>query len=303
MTLRHLRIFVAVCHYGSITKAAQALHIAQPSVSLAIRELEAYYHLHLFDRISRRLYLTQEGERFLSYASHINELFTEMEQTIQQELTHKELRLGCSVTIANSLLCECLHAFQQQVPSCHPQVLIENSSILEEKILNGELDLALSEGLPSKAQIQKTTFFHDELAVICANEHAFAKQGSCQLEELLQQPLLLREKGSGTREIVDAILRTHNCIAHPLWESASTKALVRGVQHNFGLSILPYLMIKDSIHHHEVSRVMLQDISLQRDYYIIYHDHKYRSPLMQRFIDICCQLPKQLPALAKAKRT
>lgn len=77
MTLRHLRIFVAVCTWGSITRAAEKLHMAQPSVSLAIRELEEYYQLQLFDRISRKLYLTGDGERFLKYASHITSLFDE----------------------------------------------------------------------------------------------------------------------------------------------------------------------------------------------------------------------------------
>ena len=81
MTLRHLRIFVAVCTWGSITRAAEKLHMAQPSVSLAIRELEEYYQLQLFDRISRKLYLTDDGERFLKYASHITSLFDEMENS------------------------------------------------------------------------------------------------------------------------------------------------------------------------------------------------------------------------------
>ena len=74
MTLRHLRIFAAVCRCGSVTKAAAMLHIAQPSVSLAIRELEEYYQITLFDRISRKLYITEQGERLLKYATHITSL-------------------------------------------------------------------------------------------------------------------------------------------------------------------------------------------------------------------------------------
>lgn len=83
MTIRHMKIFVAVCRQGSVTGAAQALYLAQPSVSLAIRELEEYYGVRLFDRISRRMQLTQEGRQMFSYASHIVSLFDEMEQSIK----------------------------------------------------------------------------------------------------------------------------------------------------------------------------------------------------------------------------
>ena len=116
MTLRHLRIFVAVCKWKSITKAAEKLHIAQPSVSLAIKELENYYNLQLFDRISRKLFLTTEGERFLTYASHIISLFDEMEEGIQHWDDMGQLLIGSSITIANSLLCECLLHYKQLYP-------------------------------------------------------------------------------------------------------------------------------------------------------------------------------------------
>ena len=112
MTLRHLRIFVAVCTWGSVTKAAEKLHIAQPSVSLAIRELEEHYHLHLFDRISRKLYLTDDGQRFLTYATHITSLFDEMEKGMKQGNGIERISIGSSITIANSLLCECLHQYE-----------------------------------------------------------------------------------------------------------------------------------------------------------------------------------------------
>ena len=83
MTLRHMRIFVAVCDHGGVTKAAEALYMAQPSVSLAIRELEEYYGVRLFDRIGRRLNITEAGQQFLSYGSHIVALFDDMEKGLR----------------------------------------------------------------------------------------------------------------------------------------------------------------------------------------------------------------------------
>ena len=104
MTLRHLRIFVTVCETGSMTAAAQILYIAQPAISLAVSEMEEHYKVRLFDRISRRLYLTDSGRQALEYARHIIALFDEMEQGVRGGQAAKELRIGTSITIGSCLL-------------------------------------------------------------------------------------------------------------------------------------------------------------------------------------------------------
>lgn len=288
MTLRHLRIFVAVCKWKSITKAAEKLHVAQPSVSLAIKELENYYNLQLFDRISRKLFLTTEGERFLTYASHIISLFDEMEEGIQHWDDMGQLMIGSSITIANSLLCECLLHYKQLYPKRKTKVLIENSQILETAVIENKIDIALMEGIPTHTQLKTIPFFQDELAIICANDHKLAKQPFVTLEDIAEEEFLLREEGSGTRDIVDSIMKVHNLQIHPIWESASTRALVKGVQHGFGISILPYQMVKDELNNKLVTRLMLKDISLERKYYIIYHVNKHLHSGLLDFIK-CCQ--------------
>ena len=229
MTLRHLRIFVAVCTWGSITRAAEKLHMAQPSVSLAIRELEEYYQLQLFDRISRKLYLTGDGERFLKYASHITSLFDEMENSMEH-------------------------------------------------------------------WSEKLSFFKDELAVICAREHPLAEKQKLCLQDIAQEPFLLREKGSGTREILDSIMKVHDIQLHPIWESASTRALVKGVQFGFGISILPYQMVKAELEAGIVTRLYLSDVSFQRDYYIIYHANKHLHAGLMDFIATCRRVCAKIQA-------
>ena len=104
MTLRHLRIFTAVCETGSMTAASERLFIAQPSISLAISEMEEYYGVKLFDRISRKLYLTDSGRRALQYARHIIDLMDEMEQGMKNADTVGRRRVGTSITIGSYLL-------------------------------------------------------------------------------------------------------------------------------------------------------------------------------------------------------
>ena len=105
MTLRHMKIFVAVNQQKSITRASNSLHLAQPSVSLAIKELEEYYHIRLFDRLSRRIYPTENGYRFYEYALHIVSLFSEMENKIPAWDANAPLHIGSSITLGTCRHC------------------------------------------------------------------------------------------------------------------------------------------------------------------------------------------------------
>ena len=116
MTLRHMKIFVAVYQQKSITLASNSLHLAQPSVSLAIKELEEYYHIRLFDRLSRRIYPTENGHRFYEYALHIVSLFSEMENKIPAWDANAPLHIGSSSTLGTCLLPSLVKTYQEQHP-------------------------------------------------------------------------------------------------------------------------------------------------------------------------------------------
>ena len=135
MTLRHLRIFVTVCETGSMTAAAQILYIAQPAISLAVSEMEEHYKVRLFDRISRRLYLTDSGRQALEYARHIIALFDEMEQGVGGGQAAKELRIGTSITIGSCLLPGYIRELKERFPSLTVQAAVGNSEAIEQKLL------------------------------------------------------------------------------------------------------------------------------------------------------------------------
>lgn len=116
MTLRHLKIFVTVCETNSVTKAGEKLYIAQPSISLAISELESYYGIKLFDRIGKRLQITEAGKNFLQYAAHIVGLFEEMESKVRNFDTIGVLRVGASIAIGNFLLPKYVVEFKKKPP-------------------------------------------------------------------------------------------------------------------------------------------------------------------------------------------
>ena len=145
MNLRLLRIFVAVCKEGSMTKAGQKLFIAQPTVSLAISKLERYYGVTLFDRLSKRLYLTDTGRELLSYAQHILLMFDEMESRAKNRNNSGTLHIGSSVTIGNCLLPGLLKILAENRPGVAVKVQIDNSERIEQAVLDNHVDLGLIE--------------------------------------------------------------------------------------------------------------------------------------------------------------
>ncbi len=147
MTLRHMKIFVAVYQQKSITLASNSLHLAQPSVSLAIKELEEYYHVRLFDRLSRRIYPTENGHRFYEYALHIVSLFSEMENKIPAWDANAPLHIGSSITLGTCLLPSLVKAYQEQRPEIKIYVTVKNTGTIEQAVIDNQLDFALVEAL------------------------------------------------------------------------------------------------------------------------------------------------------------
>ena len=287
MTLRHIKIFVAVCETGSATAAGEKLFIAQPSISLAISELEDYCGVKLFDRLSKRLYITEAGKHFLEYASHIVKIFEEMETEIRNFDTQGIIRIGASITIGNYLLPKYVEKFKRLHPNMEVQAIIANSDTIEENLMKNNIDLALIEGIIHSPYLKSIHFKEDELVLICGLSHPLAVRDEIELEDIKNEDLLLREKGSAGREICDGLFATNGIEINILWESTSTQAIVRAVISGLGLSILPYLLVKDSIERGEVKVIKIKDVSLKRSFSIIYHKNKFLTNSAKDFMDIC----------------
>ena len=287
MTLRHLRIFVAVCDHKTITKASEALYIAQPSVSLAISELEEYYGVRLFDRISRKLYLTKAGEQVLGYARHITSLFDQMEKSVKNPEASGVIRVGASVTIGTCLLPVYAKKFEETFAHLSLSATVENSNILEKMVLANQLDLALVEGVPHSDQLIVSPFLDDELVAVCGADNPLGRREEVSAEELIQKPLILREVGSGTRQLFENAMMLHNLSVKPHWECISTQAIVNAVMMNVGISVLPARLVSKEIKEGKLLKIPAKDLQLKRKFSIIYHKNKYLSTALHSFIEIC----------------
>lgn len=287
MTLRHMQIFTAVCDCKSATAAAEKLGVAQPAVSLAIKELEDHYGVRLFDRISHKLLITVEGKELLRFARQILSLFDAAECDVKDWDSFGMLRVGSSITIGTCLMPEYVRRFRSAHPKITVRVTVDNSAVIEKKILENQLDFALIEGIVHSDQIVFSKFMEDELAVICGADSAFSGRAELSLQELPGLPFLLREKGSGTRELFDSTMMIHNISIEPIWESISTQAIIKAVAAGHGLSVLPYRLVKPDLENRTVKQLQLEGIRFRRAFYMIYHKNKFLTKSAQEFIELC----------------
>ena len=286
MTLRYMKIFVSVYEHNSITKAADVLHLAQPSVSLAIKEMEEYYGTRFFERIGRHISPTGAGNELYRYALHIIELFDEMEQKIKDWDHCGTLRIGASITIGTHILPLMLKQYQEIYPMLKITVIIKQSAAIEQLVLENKIDIALIENQPEYADIMAIPFTTDHLCAIVPVTHPLADKKWVTLEEVSAYPFLMREKGSAGREILDAGFELKNITVHPVWESTSTQAIVKAVSVGLGVAVLPYLLVKKDMEENHVCLLPFKK-PLKRNLNVIYYKRKYFTEQMKSFIDLC----------------
>jgi len=287
MTLRDLRIFVAVCDCGSVTAASRKLSISQPSVSAAVKDIETEFEVKLFDRISRKLFLTETGRQLLGQARYLINQYDRMESGLRNRTLNGVLRVGASITIGDRFLPALVPAFQREHGSVRVKATIDSSDKIESMILENELDLALIETMPRHTRIASSVFMADELAIVCANGHPLAAGGQITPDQISQSDFLLPGKESGTRELFDGTMALHDIRIEPVWESVSTRATIRAVKAGLGLAVLPYWTVQEEIDARAISVLKAPGIELKRNCYIIRHVDKFVSEPIRDFIEIC----------------
>lgn len=292
MTLRHMRIFQKIYETQSVTRAAEALHMTQPAVTRALQELEKYYGLRLFERLNRRLTVTEAGRRMYDYALHLTETFDTMEKSLRDWERQGVLRVGASVSLGCSLLPQLARTFQEEHPGVEVRVRIANGELLRRDLLENRLDLALLEGEENGADLMLTPFAAGEMALIVPPGHPLARAGGATLAQAAAYPLLLRETGSATRRFLDQLLMSRGLAVQPVWESASTQALLSAVREGLGITLVPWALARQTVLRGEAERCPVTDAELIRRRYVAWHPSKYMTGTMRAFVNLCMEQAK-----------
>jgi DNA-binding transcriptional LysR family regulator len=266
----------------SITLAADELNMTQPAVSIAIKELEAFYNTKLFDRIGKKIYLTESGEKLRIYADTIKERFDLSVKDIRDKSNLVTCRIGVNVTIGESHLSDIIKKLNADITGLKLYVTVGNNRTIEEMLANNEIDFAITDTPSETKNLVVTKLYSEELAAVCLP--SFTKKDTVTIKELSEMPLLLREKGSGCSNCIDSLFDNFGCFPEPIVQSISNLTLINLVQSGSGVTILPESLVKNEIVNGSLKRLTVSDGSFTRDYYLIYHNRKYLSEVMRSCI-------------------
>ena len=286
MTLRNLRIFLAVADCGSMSEAAKKMHIAQPSVSGTIGEIEAQYGVRLFERLGRRLYITPTGTQLCDYARHILSMYDAMEQRLKNSDETDMLRVGATVTVGTCVLGDVFQQYMAETENKAPKAVVHNTRVIEQKLLKSELDIGIIEGKISSADLMTQFMMNDPLALVCASDkNPFYDKTSVSIMDLRDIPFILREEGSGTREVFESVMPEINI----QWVCNNSEAILRAVEMGFGMTVISRRLAEARLRAGSLTEIRVSDAEFERQFSVVWHKNKYLTPSMKQFIDVCLQ--------------
>ncbi|AOP46773.1 LysR family transcriptional regulator [Streptomyces lydicus] len=263
-----LELLLAVARLGSLGRAARARGISQPAASSRIRSMERQLGVALVERSPRGSRLTDAGALVTDWARRVVEAAEAFDAGAQALRGRRDsrLRVAASMTIAEYLLPGWLIALRAELPGTAVSLLAGNSSVVAERLLAGEADLGFVEGLAVPAGLDGAVIAHDRLVVVAAPSHPWTRRrGELTADELAATPLILRERGSGTRQVLDAALAAHGGLAEPLLELASTTAVKAAVVSEAAPSVLSELAVGEELGARRLVEIPVRGLRLGRE--------------------------------------
>ena len=288
MTIRHFRIFAAVASCESITKAAERLYVTQPTVSVAIREMEEHYGTRFFERIRQRLRITEEGRAMLSHVLHLLEQYDEMEKMFRNPDSQGLLRVGTSANVGSGYMAELTAVFLRRYPGMQIKVRVSSADSLEKLLMDNQLDLAVASGAFHSPSIRLKLLFSEPYMAVCAPGHELAGK-TVFLREFMGYPLLFREERSGAYEVFQAAVAQAGGLVEPVWESSSQEALLEAARNGLGLTILPLRLAQEEEKKGRLACITIRDFAFRSPVYLACHQHKFISPGMKKFMDFAVE--------------
>ena len=276
MTLRHFRIFQAVCRTQSVTRGAEQLNIAQPAVSLAIKELERFYQVKLFERMNRKIYLTEPGRKLLQYVDTVLSQVEESIRVIRDSKPDEKCRFGVNVTIAEGYLPLLLQQLQKEIPQLELQVMVGNSSQIEQHLLQNEIDFAVIDQIRASAGVYAIPLAKELMVAVCHPDYPLPN--TLPLEGLTGEKLLLREKSSGARKCIDRIFQAKGIEVAPTIESTSFQSLITCAESGLGVAFIPEKLVQPKFQANLLKKLAIEGIKLERHYFMVCHPNKYLTP-------------------------
>lgn len=291
-----LKVFCTVAETKSFSKTSEIIHLTQPAVSLQIQALEEKYETKLFDRSSSTVSLTPTGEILYKYAKDILALYAAAEKAIgkQTGLVKGSLTIGAGTNIGNYVLPSIITEFRNTHQKIKIYLIVGNSRRVIELINSGNIDIGLVEGDASKQKIAVKKLLSDELVLIVSPDHSWAKRKDVSISDLVKEPFIFREAGSGTRQIIEKFLSRHGITPYDMKISAvlgSTEAIKDAVENKLGISIISRWAARKENKYGTLRLLNFKEEKMVRDVSFIVNKNSVTSNALDEFLTFLKSYP------------
>lgn len=289
LDIHQLEIFAKVAELKNFSKAAQEMYLTQPTISQHVSSLENYLGIKLFDRMGKEVALTKAGEILYRYAKQITALRGEAQQALDHFRGKKSghLTLGASTIPGEYILPSLLGKFKREYPSISVTLRIGDTEEIIDELLTSKIELGIIGAKISHARLHYTSFVEDELIVVVPRGHRWWKKTSIGIQELCDEPFIMREAGSGTRISMEKRLDEIGIPPDRLKiiaEVGSTTAVKQAIKAHLGVSLISERAVEEEIRLEQFRKVPIKKVEFKRTFFIIQDKKRSTSPLCKALI-------------------
>lgn len=281
MTIRDLEIFIEVVRAKNMSNAAKNLKISQPTVSHAISQIENEYNVKLFDRISKKLYITDVGLRLYDYALNILEQFEDTVVFLQSSSTAHNINLGVSSNFSSQFLLEIINDYEKKKEDVSLRVYVDSREKIIEKLNSGIINLAIIDGDAGIEDNSAESFYEDEIFIISSKDSDIKDKEVLDAEDLRNKKFVLGDLDDNSKKMLLNFLRERGIPIDLKFICQNKDMVLNIVKNSDALSIGASSSFKDE----DVVKHRLEDLSIKRTYYMVYHNDGFLKKDMKNFVN------------------
>jgi DNA-binding transcriptional LysR family regulator len=286
-SLRQLEVFLATARHENVSRAAESLAMSQSAASGSLKELEQQFGIQLFDRVGKRLRLSELGRQVRPEAERLLAQAQAFEQRLAGRDTVGRLKVGATLTIGNYLAVGMIAEFRRRFPGTDIALSVANTEAIARQVADFELDMGLIEGEMLHPDLETLHWRQDELQVFAAPGHPLASARQVSDRELTLQRWIVREPGSGTRQTFERAMHGILSDLEIAMELQHTEAIKRAVEAGLGVGCLSIISLEDAFRRGTLVPLRTPQRDFSRQLYIILHRDKFHSELLRRWLDLC----------------
>ncbi len=289
MELRSLKSFLEIARQKSFCRAAEKLGYTQAALTIQIKQLESELNVKLFDRLGKKTSLTHSGQILFAYAQKILNDAEEAQLVLSSQESEPcgNLIIGTIDSICSTVLPHFVQEFHMIFPKVNINILVDTPKTLFQKLKNNEIDLIYYlDELHYDTNLVTAFSKREEAVFVASSLNDFVRKKACTIEQVLEQPMILTEKGASYRFLLEQKLASIGKKVHPIIETGNTDFILNMLRRNLGISFLPKFMIEEQLENEKLTTLAVEDFALPVWQQIIYHKDKFLAREMRAFIQI-----------------